>query len=80
MRAESPRPATPVEDLAQQVIDVMVQQLGHRVPDARRMVADALRRNPAIDTPEALFEEVYRGEATGGAAPAGGPADEGEEM
>lgn len=76
MRTESPRPATPVEDLAQQVIDVMVQQLGHRVPDARRMVADALRRNPAIDTPEALFEEVYRGEATGGAAPAVDPTDE----
>lgn len=77
MRAESPRPATPVEDVAQQVIDVMVQQLGHRVADARRMVADALKRNPAIDTPEALFEEVYRGEATGGApAPSGGEADE----
>jgi Holliday junction DNA helicase RuvA len=77
MRAESPRLATPVEDVAQQVIDVMVQQLGHRVPDARRMVADALKRNPAIDTPEALFEEVYRGEATGGdAASSGGPADE----
>jgi Holliday junction DNA helicase RuvA len=77
MLAESPRPATPVEDVAQQVIDVMVQQLGHRVADARRMVADALKRNPAIDTPEALFEEVYRGEATGGApAPSGGEADE----
>lgn len=80
MRAEHPRPATPVEDVAQQVIDVMVQQLGHRVPDARRMVADALKRNPAIDTPEALFEEVYRGEATGdAAAPSGGAADEGGE-
>ncbi len=77
MRAGSPRPATPVEDVAQQVIDVMVQQLGHRVADARRMVADALKRNPAIDTAEALFEEVYRGEATGGApAPSGGEADE----
>jgi Holliday junction DNA helicase RuvA len=55
----------------------MVHQLGHRVPDARRMVADALKRNPAIDTPEALFEEVYRGEMSGGAAePSTGPPDE----
>ena len=77
MRAETPRPAPPVEDVTQQVVDVMVHQLGHRVADARRMVADALKRNPAIDTPEALFEEVYRGEMSGGAAaPSAGPSDE----
>lgn len=69
LRAERPR-ATPVPDFVQQVIEVMVHQLGHRVPDARRMVSEALKRNPAIDTPEALFEEVYRGETGSGAAPA----------
>jgi hypothetical protein len=41
------------------------------------MVADALKRNPAIDTPEALFEEVYRGEMSGGVAePSTCPSDE----
>lgn len=70
LRAERPRSA-PVPDFVQQVIEVMVHQLGHRVPDARRMVAEALKRNPSIDTPEALFEEVYRGEAAAGPAAAG---------
>ena len=65
MRAEQPPPAPPVADFAQQVIDVMVQQLGHRAADARKMIADALKRNSAIATAEALFEEVYRGEQSG---------------
>lgn len=50
------------EDIAEQVIDVLVAQLGHKISDAKRMVADALSRNSSVDTPEALFEEVYRGE------------------
>jgi Holliday junction DNA helicase RuvA len=64
MRAELPLPPQPGGDFSQQVMDVMVQQLGHRVADARRMIADALKRNSAISTPEELFEEVYRGEHT----------------
>jgi Holliday junction DNA helicase RuvA len=48
------------EDVAKQVVDVLVSQLGHRVADANRMVAEALKRNNAISTPEELFEEVYR--------------------
>ncbi len=50
------------EDVEKQVLEVMVRQLGHRVADAKRMIAEALKRNPAATTPEALFEEVYRGE------------------
>jgi len=49
-------------DLAQQVQLLLVDQLGHRVGDARKMIADAMRRNSAISTPEELLEEVYRGE------------------
>ncbi|MGB5422047.1 MAG: Holliday junction branch migration protein RuvA [Desulfobacterales bacterium] len=45
------------------VIEVLVSQLGHKVSDARRLVAEALDRNLAITTPEELFEEVYRGES-----------------
>ena len=45
------------------VIEVLVSQLGHKVSDARRLVAEALDRNHAIATPEELFEEEYRGES-----------------
>jgi len=52
----------PAQDFAEQVLDVMVRQLGHRVPDAKRMITEAFKRNPSIATPEELFEEVYRGQ------------------
>ena len=51
-----------VADIQQQVMDVLVRQLGHKLADAKNMVAMALKRNSAIATPEELFEEVYRGE------------------
>ena len=51
------------EDIAQQVLEVMTEQLGHRPADARQMIADALERNDTITTAEALFDEIYRGEA-----------------
>jgi Holliday junction DNA helicase RuvA len=51
-----------VEDLTQQVLDVLVEQLGYKTTVAKQMVADAMKRNAAISTPEELFEEVYRGE------------------
>ncbi len=52
-----------VEDLGEQVLGVLVSQLGHKATDAKRMIAEALERNKAISTPEELFDEVYRGEA-----------------
>jgi Holliday junction DNA helicase RuvA len=51
-----------VEDFSEQVYKVLVKQLGHRSADAKRMIAEALKRNRDIATPEELFEEVYRGE------------------
>ncbi len=50
------------EDVAKQVMDVLVVQLGHRVSDAKRMIAAAMQRDSAITTSEELFEEVYRSE------------------
>jgi Holliday junction DNA helicase RuvA len=50
------------QDVSSQVEDVLVRDLGHRASEARRMVMEAIKRNPAISTPEELFEEVYRGE------------------
>lgn len=60
--AEYQEQAPPVEDFAQQVLEVMVKQLGHKPADARQMIAKALKRNNSIATAEALFDEVYRGE------------------
>lgn len=57
---EAEPPLTP--DMTQQVLAVLVDQLGHRPADAKRMIAEALKRNASITTPEELFDEVYRGE------------------
>jgi len=62
IRKAEPKEQILSENLLEQVIDVLVHQLGHKMPDAKRMVAEAMQRNPAISTPEELFEEVYRGE------------------
>jgi Holliday junction DNA helicase RuvA len=51
-------------DSVKQVFDVLVGQLGHRPVEAKRMIADALKRNPSASSAEELFEEVYRGEIT----------------
>jgi Holliday junction DNA helicase RuvA len=52
------------QEFVQQVHDVLVSQLGHKLSDAKRMIADALARNSGITTPEELFEEVYRGQGS----------------
>lgn len=54
--------APAVADVKEQVLDVLVHQLGHKTADAKKMIAAALKRNRAITTPEELFEEVYRAE------------------
>lgn len=51
-----------VTDIQQQVMEVLVKQLGHNTANAKQMIAAALERNNSISTPEELFEEVYRGE------------------
>jgi Holliday junction DNA helicase RuvA len=52
----------PDSDFAEMVMNVLVNQLGYKSADAKRMVSEALEREPSIATPEALFDEVYRGE------------------
>jgi holliday junction DNA helicase RuvA len=51
-----------VKDVSEPVLDVLVNQLGHRPADAKRMVRQAFERKPEIATPEELFDEVYKGE------------------
>lgn len=58
---EMPQPV-PLEDFTVQVLEVLVSQLGHKIPNAKKMITKAMERDPSIATPEELFEEVYRGE------------------
>ena len=64
IRKDVPQEPPRIEDFTKQVLNVMINQLGHRTPDAKQMIAGALKRNSAISTPEELFEEVYRGETS----------------
>ncbi|MBI9088428.1 MAG: Holliday junction DNA helicase RuvA [Desulfobacterium sp.] len=52
-----------IQAVIDQVVGVLTGQLGHTVGVAKAMVAGALERNPEITTPEALFDEVYKGDA-----------------
>ena len=54
-------PETP-EDFKSEVENVLVTQLGHKLGEARRMIEEAMKRQPAIASSEELFEEVYRGQ------------------
>lgn len=50
------------EDFIKEVENVLVKQLGHKYPEAHKMIEDAIKRNPSIKSSEELFEEVYRGQ------------------
>jgi holliday junction DNA helicase RuvA len=60
-----PGPATPDADgLREMVWEILVKQLGHRPSEASQLITDALRRRPDVASPEELFDEIYRGQAT----------------
>ena len=42
------------------VRDILVRQMGLRPGEADQAIREALARQPEIDAPEALFEEIYR--------------------
>jgi holliday junction DNA helicase RuvA len=48
------------EDFTRPVFEVLVNQLGHKPLDAKRMIDEAMKRDSRISTPEQLFDEVYR--------------------
>jgi Holliday junction DNA helicase RuvA len=50
------------EDFKKEVENVLVNQLGHKLMEARVMIEEAMKRNPRIASSEELFEEVYRGQ------------------
>lgn len=54
-------PAGPDQkDISKQVADVLVEQLGHSTASARRMIHEALKKNPDIDSAERLFDAIYQ--------------------
>ncbi len=57
----APAPAAE-QDFKEEVVDVLVTQLGHTRIEAQRMVQSAIARKPDVSSAEELFEEVYRGE------------------
>lgn len=57
---DTPAPGPTLREISQQVEDVLVEQLGHSGTSAKRMIKEAFDRNPAIETPEALFDEIYQ--------------------
>ena len=63
IRPETEKRLPDTPDVAEQVMEVLVSQLGYKTSDAKRLVSEALHRNDNISTPEELFEEVYRGES-----------------
>ena len=66
LMCEREEPAAPViEDIENQVIEVLVKQLGHKKTDARIMVEKAIKLYSPINSPEELFEAVYRSQTKG---------------
>ena len=57
----APEPALDEEGVRSLVWEVLVKQLGHRPSEAAQLITEALRRRPGIQTPEELFDEIYRG-------------------
>ncbi len=55
-------PVETKEDFKKEVEYVLINQLGHKALEARKMIEEAIKRNPEIASSEELFEEVYRGQ------------------
>ncbi len=49
-----------LKEISRQVEDVLVDQLGHSTASAKRLIKEAFDRNPAIETAESLFDEIYQ--------------------
>lgn len=58
--AAAAAPGDGADDVRVLVRDVLVRQMGLRPGEAEQAIRDALQRRPEIDSPEALFEEIYR--------------------
>ena len=55
-------PAEIDDSVTQQVMEVLVSQLGYKKNEAKRLIADTIRRKDDLSTAEELFEEIFRGQ------------------
>ncbi|MDR5694083.1 MAG: Holliday junction branch migration protein RuvA [Armatimonadota bacterium] len=66
LQEEALAPPAPT-DIREEALEILTKQLGHRIQEARKMVEEAMARNPRIETTEELLQEIYkvkrRGEA-----------------
>ena len=60
MREDDRPEVTEIEDLELQVMEVLVNQLGHKRSDAKAMVTQAVQQNQNLSTAEEIFDAVYR--------------------
>ncbi|NIM05222.1 MAG: Holliday junction DNA helicase RuvA [Armatimonadetes bacterium] len=68
MSEEEGAPPSTEEDreaIVREALNALVDQLGYRSVEARKVVEEAMKRNPAISSAEELFEEIFRGQKTG---------------
>ncbi len=49
-----------MDNIARQVEDVLIEQLGHSLASAKRLIKEAFEKNSTISTPEALFDEIFQ--------------------
>ncbi len=64
IRKDEKMVSPPLEDFTIQVLDVLTNQLGHKIADAKHLISQAMERNNSISTPEELFDEVLSGEVS----------------
>ncbi len=48
------------KELKNQVMQVLINQLGHKFTEAEKMIQEALKQNPEITEPEELFDKIYK--------------------
>lgn len=48
------------DEVRDEVVQVLTSQLGYKKAEAEAMVDEALEENPGLETPEELFDAVYR--------------------
>jgi holliday junction DNA helicase RuvA len=56
----APKSVSVGKNFSEPVSEVLISQLGYKYSDARQMIDEALGRNPAISTPEELFDEIFQ--------------------
>ncbi|MCD4744478.1 MAG: Holliday junction DNA helicase RuvA, partial [Desulfobacteraceae bacterium] len=49
-----------LKNVEDQVINVLVKQLGYSDRDAKILIAEALKKNDRISTAEQLFDDVFK--------------------